>query len=134
MKLLYDGEVTGKEISVRDAAIRESISQALEKYNVKKVITYHSTIEKAENFAYLVLKDAIRGYEILHINSDMTGKQRREVMERFRNAELAIITNARSRCAYNPGKRQYFYRQANEQPLGRTLRRTAAFQTRTRSY
>jgi len=95
LELLYDGEVTGEEIPARDAAIRESISKALEKYGAKKVIIYHTTIEQAENFASRVLKDYIRGYEILHINSGMTGIQRHNIMERFRNSERAIITNAR---------------------------------------
>jgi len=95
MEMLYDGEVTGEEIPARDAAIRESILQALEKYDVRKIITYHTTIEQAENFASCVLNDSINGYEILHINSVMTGKLRHEVMKRFRNSERAIITNAR---------------------------------------
>ena len=95
LELLYDGEVIGEEISAREAAIRESISLALEKYDARKIITYHTTIEQAENFAYRVLKDTLKGYEILHINCSMTGRQRHEVMERFRNAERAVITNAR---------------------------------------
>ena len=95
LNLLYDGEVPGKDISARDVAIRQNILQALEKYDAKKIITYHSTIEQAENFSSKVLKDAMSGYEILHISSEMTSMQRHDVMERFRKAERAIITNAR---------------------------------------
>jgi superfamily II DNA or RNA helicase len=95
LRMIDDGVVVEEEITARDAAIRESISLALEKYDVKKIISYHSTINRAETFTSDVLKDAMSGYEKLHISSNMTGKQRHEVMERFRKAKRAIITNAR---------------------------------------
>jgi len=95
LNLLDNGVLSDTEISVRDVAIRDSILQAMKKYDVKKVISYHSTIEQAETFVSSVIKDSIDGYEKLHISSGMTGKQRYNVMERFRKAERAIITNAR---------------------------------------
>jgi superfamily II DNA or RNA helicase len=95
LESIDNGIVSGNTISVRDAAIRESILLALTKYDTKKVITYHSTIEQAEEFASIVLNNAVSDYEILHVNSDMTGKQRHDIMQRFRQASRAIITNAR---------------------------------------
>jgi superfamily II DNA or RNA helicase len=96
LKQIDNGVVKGEDISAREAAIRESLLQALTKYGIKKVISYHTTIEQASEFASKVLPNAADAYayEILHINSKMTGKQRHETMERFRQAERAIITNA----------------------------------------
>jgi len=95
MELLDDEMLNDMDVSIRDIAIRENILQALKKYNVKKIITYHSTIKRAERFALGALADVMNDYEKLHVSSEMTGAQRRSVMERFQNAERAIITNAR---------------------------------------
>lgn len=92
---LEAGLVKDQAVSARDAAVRESILQAMAQYDIKKVISYHSTIAQAENFATNVLEEAISGYETLHVSSELTGRQRHEAMEIFRNAERAVITNAR---------------------------------------
>jgi superfamily II DNA or RNA helicase len=95
LELLDTGVVEGEEIDVREAAIRESLAQVLEKYGLRKVITYHSTIERAERFISNVMRNALSDYEKLHVSSEMSGKARGEAMERFRNSTGAIISNAR---------------------------------------
>ena len=95
LETLDAGVVTEEDIEAREAAIRENLIQTVGQYGARKVITYHSTIERAERFVSIVLKDALPDYEKLHVSSIMSGKARNEAMERFRNSELAIISNAR---------------------------------------
>jgi predicted helicase len=95
LELLDTGAVEGEEIDVREAAIRESLVKVLEKYDLRKVITYHSTIERAERFTSIVMRNTLSSYKKLHVSSEMSGKARNEAMECFRDSPRAIISNAR---------------------------------------
>ena len=95
LETLDAGVVTEEDIDAREAAIRESLIQTIEQYGARKIITYHSTIERASRFVSIVLRDTLNDYEKLHVSSEMSGKARNEAMERFRNSERSIISNAR---------------------------------------
>lgn len=84
-----------EDLDVRTAATRESFVQAVETYNIGKIITFHSTIERAREFVEKDIVGVLPEHEKLHISSEMSGDRRRAVMKRFAESPKALLSNAR---------------------------------------
>ncbi len=79
----------------RTASACEGLTKALRKYDIRKIITFHSTIEGAERFVRKGLSGYLPEYEKLHISSRQGSNERREILERFDGADRAVLSNAR---------------------------------------
>ena len=93
--VLIDGEIVKSE----QVALQLAIKQAIKKYKLKKIFTFHNRCEWAESFTKVDkpegIKTHIKDYETLYIDGSMPMRERKDVLELFETYEKSIISNAR---------------------------------------
>jgi superfamily II DNA or RNA helicase len=105
MSAITSGELSAENVQkqsgesaamdTRTIAIRESLAKAVEKYDIKKIISYHSTIDKAFDFAFRESDEFLPHFEKCHVSSEQSSVVRSENLRRFEQSQKAILTNAR---------------------------------------
>lgn len=75
-------------------AIAYSLKKAIEKFSLKKIITFHSSIKNAKKLAS-IFSDVIDDFSVFHISSSQSAKLRDENLSNYAKLEKAIITNVR---------------------------------------
>ncbi|MBY0110242.1 MAG: Helicase associated domain protein [Candidatus Babeliaceae bacterium] len=99
-ELLKRGEVLvdGDIIKAQRIANILAIQNAVEKYSVKKIFSFHSSISAAKSFTAKT-NEGIGVYLIdfatMHVSGEMSSSKRDGILSEFRNAEKALISNAR---------------------------------------
>jgi superfamily II DNA or RNA helicase len=90
--------VEGDLIGARWVANQIAVERAIRKTAATRAITFHSRVSSAETFS----SDGTRGikryladFSVLHVNGSQKSAERKQIIRSFRNAEKAIITNAR---------------------------------------
>jgi len=98
--LLSRGEVmvNGNAVLARQVANQIALRNAIEKYGVSKVFTFHKTVASAASF----VADGSEGvrthlpeFGTFHVNGTMPTARREREMREFRAAPLAVMSNAR---------------------------------------
>jgi superfamily II DNA or RNA helicase len=91
---LVDGDVIG----AKWVASQIAIQRAVEKVGAKRVITFHSRVSSAEEFS----SESSRGvqqfltdFRVYHVNGRQHSSLRKQIIRAFREADKALITNAR---------------------------------------
>ena len=67
--------------------------KAIERFGLKKMITFHSSVKKALNFKNII--NANYDITCLHVNHHFNSAKKGEIIESFKSEERAIITNPR---------------------------------------
>lgn len=99
-ELLSRGEVlvNGNAVHARQVANQIALGDAVEKYGVKKVFTFHRTVDSAASFV-ADGSEGVRTYlpdfGTFHVNGTMPTARREREMQDFRSATRAIMSNAR---------------------------------------
>ncbi|MFC0181473.1 DEAD/DEAH box helicase family protein [Pseudarcicella hirudinis] len=86
------------EEHLRIVSIAVSVCKAINKNNLKKVISYHSNINKAKHFELVIAQVASKmGIKLktFHLNSTDNALTREKVVRKYSKAGIALITNAR---------------------------------------
>jgi predicted helicase len=90
--------VKGDLIGARWVANQIAVERVIEKTGAVRGITFHSRVSSARDFS----ADSARGIQqwlpdffIFHVNGTQTSSERKQLIRSFRNAEKALITNAR---------------------------------------
>jgi superfamily II DNA or RNA helicase len=90
--------VDGDEVGVRWVSNLVALQQAIEQTGATKVITFHSRVKLADEFA----SDSPRGigrfldgFEVRHVNGKQRSSDRAELIKSFAESAKGIITNAR---------------------------------------
>jgi superfamily II DNA or RNA helicase len=86
------------EISARWMANLIAVQQAIKKVDAKKIITFHSRIRLADDFAANLPRGIayhLRDYEVRHVNGEQSSGERGEIIRSFADAQKALLTNAR---------------------------------------
>ena len=86
------------EISTRWMANLIAVQQAIKELDAKKIISFHSRIRLAEEFAKNEPRGIayhLRDYEIRHVNGGQSSGERGEIIRSFADAPRALLTNAR---------------------------------------
>jgi superfamily II DNA or RNA helicase len=86
------------EISARWMANLIAVQQAMQKVDAKKIITFHSRIRLADEFAKNDPRGIayhLRDYEVRHVNGGQSSGERGEIIRSFADARRALLTNAR---------------------------------------
>jgi predicted helicase len=90
--------VEGDLIGARWVANQIAIERAVEKTGAKRAITFHSRISTAREFS----NDNTRGirqflpeFSVFHVNGEQKSSERKQLIRSFRDAEKALVTNAR---------------------------------------
>jgi superfamily II DNA or RNA helicase len=98
--LLQKGEsrVGGDDVRARQIANQISIQYAHEKHRVKKIFTFHKSIASAKDFtsdSSQGIKTHLPEFSCFHVSGEMPTARRDKLIENFRDADKAIMSNAR---------------------------------------
>lgn len=98
--LLSRGEVIvdGDVVRARNVANQIAIEKACEAYDLKKILSFHRSVASARGFtgdAASSIKTHLPNYVTLHVNGEMQTARREKEMRSFREADRAIMSNAR---------------------------------------
>jgi len=98
--LLSRGEVivNGDAVRARQVANQIALCEAVEKYGIKKIFTFHKTVKSAASFVAdgsEGIRTHLTDFDTFHVNGGMPTARRDRVMYAFRGASQAVISNAR---------------------------------------
>lgn len=90
--------VNNKEIKTDQVANQIALEKAVKKYKIKKIFTFHNTVERAKSFCSLSdegIKEHLPDYYTNSIDGKMKLYKRENAMENFKFSKKAILSNAR---------------------------------------
>jgi predicted helicase len=90
--------IESESIKTEQVAHQIAIKRAVEKFNSKKIFTYHSRCEDAFSFTKNApegIKTHLPSFECAYIDGSMSLKDRDDVMETFKDTKKGLISNAR---------------------------------------
>lgn len=98
-ELLARGMVMGDRsyAEARTVATWVAIRKAMQEYSVRKVVTFHESIETAKQFAdqgFVCGQNDVVGPPCFHVNGVMRSAERREVLDEFAAGAAGVLTNA----------------------------------------
>ena len=86
------------EISARWVANLIAVKQAVKKVEARKIITFHSRVKMADEFAAhgsRGIADQLDGYDVRHVNGAQSTMERSKIISAFADAPKSVLTNAR---------------------------------------
>ncbi len=98
--LLSQGEVIveGDVVRARTVANQIAIQKACEAHDLKKIFSFHRNVASARDFTgdtASSIKSHLPDYATYHVNGEMQTARREKEMRAFREADRAIMSNAR---------------------------------------
>lgn len=90
---------TGDDNTVRAAANLIALAKTMQRYRLRKALTFHHTIREAALYETLQqhreLAPLLQDIPVSHVSGAMTTKDRNAKLDQFQTHERAILTNAR---------------------------------------
>ena len=86
------------EINAKWVANQIALKRAIEKTGASKIITFHSRVNLAEEFAgdgARGFQEHVKGFEVFHVNGGQNAADRKALLEDFKASPRGLITNAR---------------------------------------
>ena len=86
------------ELQARWVANQIALKRAVEKTRTSKIITFHSRVKQAKDFAgddSWGIKEHVKGFDVFHVNGGQNAADRKALLEDFKAAPRGLITNAR---------------------------------------
>ena len=86
------------EISARWMANLIAAQKAIEEVDAKKIISFHSRVQLAQEFASKEPRGIayhLPGYDVRHVNGEQSSGDRAEIIRAFSDADKSLLTNAR---------------------------------------
>lgn len=98
--LLQKGEVIvgGDAVKARQVALQIALQKAVEKYGVSRIFTFHGSVKAARSFTSEDsegISQHLPDFNTLHVSGEMPTARREEQMKAFRQADKAVMSNAR---------------------------------------
>lgn len=98
--LLKSGEVIveGDAVKARQVALQVALQKAVEKYGVSRIFTFHGSVKGAKSFTSEGsegITQHLPDFHTLHVSGEMPTARREEQMKAFRQADKAVMSNAR---------------------------------------
>ena len=90
--------VEGDSVRAKWVASQIAVSSAIKHTNATKVITFHSRVKTAREFAsddIFGIKKFVDNFEVFHVHGKQKSNERKDTISRFRKASRSIITNAK---------------------------------------
>ncbi len=88
----------GPDVALRLAG-QTALARAVEEYGIRKAFTFHRSVREARAFAAAVPGSGSsplpQDFEAFHVSGDMSAVRRAAELRRFREAERALVSNAR---------------------------------------
>jgi superfamily II DNA or RNA helicase len=86
------------EIQAKWVANQIALKRAIQKTGASKIITFHSRVNLAEDFAgdsTRGFQEHVKGFDVFHVNGSQNAADRKALLEGFKTAPKGLITNAR---------------------------------------
>ena len=86
------------EIQAKWVANQIALKRAIEKTGASKIITFHSRVSLAEDFAgddARGFQEHVKGFDVFHVNGSQNAADRKALLEDFKASPRGLITNAR---------------------------------------
>lgn len=98
--VLKHGEVivAGDTVKARQVALQIALQKAVEKYGVSRIFTFHGSVAAARSFTSddsEGIRQHLPDFTTLHVSGEMPTARREDQMKAFRQAQKAVISNAR---------------------------------------
>jgi superfamily II DNA or RNA helicase len=90
--------VRRNQIQAKWVANQIAIKRAIDKAKATKVITFHSRVKLAEEFASQGpqgLSEHVKGFDVFHVNGGQNAADRKALLDAFKTAPRGLVTNAR---------------------------------------
>ncbi len=90
--------VRRNEIQAKWVANQIALKRAIKKTSASKIITFHSRVKLAEEFASdgaQGFSEHVKGFDVFHVNGGQSAASRKVTLEDFKLAKRGLITNAR---------------------------------------
>ena len=90
--------VRRNEIQAKWVANQIALKRAIKKTAASKIITFHSRVKLAEEFASdgaQGFSEHVKGFDVFHVNGGQSAAIRKDTLEDFKAAKRGLITNAR---------------------------------------
>ena len=95
--LLRHGEVVvaGDTVKARQVALQIALQEAVEKYGVSRIFTFHGSVKAARSFTSddgEGIRNHLPEFTTLHVSGEMPTARREDQMKAFRQAQKAVIS------------------------------------------
>ena len=90
--------VRRNQIQAKWVANQIALKRAIKKTAASKIITFHSRVKLAEEFASndaQGFSEHVKGFDVFHVNGGQSAASRKVTLEDFKSAGRGLITNAR---------------------------------------
>jgi predicted helicase len=90
--------VDDDQVGVKWVANELAVQRAIQETNASRVITFHSRVNLAEEFASETshgINRYLDGFSVFHVNGEQRSSDREDLLHAFRDAPKGLITNAR---------------------------------------
>ena len=90
--------VDGEQISASWVAKQIAVQRAVEETGAKRAISFHSRVSMAKDFSSntaLGIRQYLEGFATFHASGEQKSFERKQILNAFRDAPKALITNAR---------------------------------------
>jgi superfamily II DNA or RNA helicase len=90
--------VEGDSVNTKWVASQISVSSAIKHTNATKIITFHSRVKTAREFAsneVYGVKKFVENFDVFHVHGKQKSNERKDTISKFRKASRSIITNAK---------------------------------------
>jgi superfamily II DNA or RNA helicase len=90
--------VRRNQIQAKWVANQIALKRAIKKTAASKIITFHSRVKLAEEFASdgaQGFSEHVKGFDVFHVNGGQSAASRKATLEDFKLAKRGLITNAR---------------------------------------
>lgn len=90
--------VEGDTVKAKWVASQVAVSSAIQHTNAKKVITFHSRVKTASDFAsdeIYGIKKFLPNFDVFHIHGKQRSNERKDTISKFKTASKSLITNAK---------------------------------------
>ena len=99
-EMLKRGEVliNGDVLNAQQVANQIAFKEAISKYGIKRIFTFHKTVSIARSFTGKGpegIQTQLPEFKAFHVNGTMTTAKREGVMHEFKNTVFSVISNAR---------------------------------------
>ena len=90
--------VEGDSVKAKWVASQIAVSSAIKHTNATKIITFHSRVKTAQEFAseeVYGIKKFIENFEVFHVHGKQKSNERKDTISKFKKSNRSIITNAK---------------------------------------
>ena len=90
--------VEGDPVGIKWVANELAVQRAVQETNASRVITFHSRVNQAKEFASETshgINRYLNGFSVFHVNGEQKSSDREDLLHAFRDAPKGLITNAR---------------------------------------